>query len=770
MKGIWLKNTALLLAASMVFHPFGAVKAGATEKQTTLIQTTEIQAANTQTTRTQATDAWTTDTQTEDSQAAGTQAADSQTTDNLTSDSQTTDTQTADSQTSDSQTEDSLTRVNSGQIITDQATSNQETADVSATLLEEAKSLESLEEGKDYVPEQGFFYAKSLQEAESVASEYGGRLISFRNEVGVLDLGQNVRESLTQAADKEGISTPVYPDLYMELCDIPNDPYYTEDNPNFTGTVKQWQHHTIGTISANELSNGEGVTVAVLDTGVNTSQYDLSGNRIVAKSILGDDGEDTQGHGTHVTGIIAANWNNGEGGFGLAPKVNIESIKITDASSILTSNIIRGIKQAIADEVNVISMSLGGTSFSQATQLAVNEAANKGITIVAAAGNGVRKDNSNVGTDTPNYPAACNNVISVAAYDSAGSLATFSNYGSTVDIAAPGTNIWSTYITPSNSSGIKPSNSAKYEGSENHYYSQLSGTSQATPIVAGTIALMYAANPIFLEKQDMETTAAISDLLIDNTDGKTYANAYGSVAGGVDALKAVTAAKAYSDSHNYSLVDPNGFYGSYQTGYIGWNKSLKLKIGDKTGNVKDKAVKKAAKTATFESDNPTVISVSKKGKVKCLKNAHVNQSAIITATIGDEKLYYQLTVREATKKFSYCIFPEAFGGKYTFKSSYLMTVSKNTAMDLRDPYSLTSNRAFLLTYTSRDSAPTVAADSSYRYRISVSKKQLKMLNITSTQKNGDPAEVVFSQTGIYKFKYKTTDGSNKSFTLKVKVE
>lgn len=237
------------------------------------------------------------------------------------------------------------------------------------------------------------------------------------------------------------------------------------------------------------------VIVAVIDTGVDVSHPDLAGNIwINTRERDGTPGVDNDGngfvgdiygwdfandranalddnhHGTHVAGIIGARAN-GTGTVGVAPKVRIMPVKfLTATGSGTTYNAIRAIEYAVANGANVISNSWGGGGYSQLLNDAIQKAVQKGILVVAAAGNEATNMNQ-----TPGYPASYPNVISVASTDANDALSSFSNYGAdNVMIAAPGDRIYSTY--------------------PNGAYAFLSGTSMAAPQVSGALALALSLN------------------------------------------------------------------------------------------------------------------------------------------------------------------------------------------------------------------------------------------------------------------------------------
>ncbi len=219
-------------------------------------------------------------------------------------------------------------------------------------------------------------------------------------------------------------------------------------------------------------SRGKGVVVAVIDTGVSV-QPDLRGQLLTGTDLVngfGNGTADGDGHGTHVAGIIAAVANNGLGVAGIAPSARILPVRVLDDSGRgWTSDIAAGILYATNHGARVINMSLGSSYNDDSVFKAVSFAQQHNVVVVAAAGN--ERDDGNL----PSYPAAYPGVLAVAATDSADRTAYFSNTGSYVGIAAPGVTIASTYLRGE--------------------YWNMSGTSMASPFVAGAAALVRAAAP-----------------------------------------------------------------------------------------------------------------------------------------------------------------------------------------------------------------------------------------------------------------------------------
>ncbi len=270
------------------------------------------------------------------------------------------------------------------------------------------------------------------------------------------------------------------------------------------------------------LSKGGSGLVAVLDTGVQPDHPDLSGRVVAGYDFVNGDSNaaDDNGHGTWVAGIIAAKPNDGYGIAGISWSDRILPVKIMNSSGTgSTSALISGIRWAADRGATVINMSVGGFPYAQGVQDAVNYAWAKGSVLIGAAGNNNREEKF--------YPASLTNVVSVSATQRDDEFSHWSSWGPALDVSAPGSSVQTTNCT----AGSCPNRSW---GS--HTY--ISGTSFATPNVAGVVALIRARYPSYSPQQ-------VVDRLIGTTDDLGYAgwdNRYGR--GRVNAYRALGASVA----------------------------------------------------------------------------------------------------------------------------------------------------------------------------------------------------------------------------------
>ena len=222
-----------------------------------------------------------------------------------------------------------------------------------------------------------------------------------------------------------------------------------------------------------KVTQGEDVTVLVIDTGM-PQHSDIGSNAIEGENFIPEeDIYDYNGHQTHCVGIIAAQ-NNEEGFVGVAPRAKCICVKALNKNGSGSYNqIVDALKWAKTIKPDIISMSLGGKNPSAAMHKIIIELYEMNIPVVCAAGNS--------GASGVGFPAAFPETIAVGAFDKYGKIAYFSSRGPEVDWAAPGANIYSTYL--------------------NNSYAALSGTSMACPFMAAVVALMLSKH----KKQERET-------------------------------------------------------------------------------------------------------------------------------------------------------------------------------------------------------------------------------------------------------------------------
>jgi len=335
----------------------------------------------------------------------------------------------------------------------------------------------------------------------------------------------------------------------------PNYVYKLERTVNDTFIADQWHLNKIGAFNAWDTTMGSSeIKVAVLDTGIDLDHPDLAGQITAQADVVQNDGnaEDDNGHGTHVAGIIGAVADNMTGVAGIAPGVKLIAVDVfgyyvNPETSLVefgafTSDVIEGIEYAVTHGADVVNMSLGGSEYDSAFEEAVDAAVNAGVVIVAAAGN----ENEN----GAHYPSDFNSCISVVATDQNDLKADFSNYGIEKDIAAPGVSILSAFPND-----VDPEHPVDYI--------YMGGTSMASPVVAGVVALMLSQKPglsvddikdKLYSSADIVTDPAISGMGRVNTQNALAAvAAYSPVA--VTGVTLNKASHILSVGETYSLTE-----------------------------------------------------------------------------------------------------------------------------------------------------------------------------------------------------------------------
>ena len=360
----------------------------------------------------------------------------------------------------------------------------------------------------------------------------------------------------------------IEPNYEVSINDFPNDPSFNElwglNNTGQTGGVEDAD---IDAPEAWDIETGSDVVVGVIDTGIDYTHPDLDDNVWVNEGeipdngidddgngyvddyhgydFVNDDGDpfDDNGHGTHVSGTIAAEGDNGIGVTGVNWDAEVMGLKFLDSAGFGdTFDAIQAVEYATLMGADLTNNSWGGGGFSQALYDAIAAAGEQGKLFVAAAGN------SSSDTDVfPEYPGSydLDNIISVAATTDGDLLAGFSNYGATsVDLGAPGQDILST--TPNNS------------------YSSFNGTSMASPHVAGVVSLLLSQFPGLSPQEVKERIMGTSDP-IAALEGVTVSG------GRLNAFNALLAEEAGSiEGSKWNDLDQDGVKDEGESGLEGW--------------------------------------------------------------------------------------------------------------------------------------------------------------------------------------------------------
>jgi subtilisin family serine protease len=344
------------------------------------------------------------------------------------------------------------------------------------------------------------------QERMAAMAARGHSVVASLNQPGWAQVkvgaGQTMETALTAYRDDPNVEY-VQPNYLYHAAAMPNDSQYGQ----LWAFKNTGQTVTTGTFVPNAGTAGDdlniepawdrvtdcsSVVVALLDSGVNYAHEDLAASMWNGGSSFphhghdfvddDDDPMDANGHGTHLAGVIGAVGNNDMGTVGVCHKASIMAVRVLDAAgNVTTATVLRGISFAVTNGAKVVNMSfVGGGSFDPLFSDAITDAQIGAVVVVVVAGNETSDNDAAGGVQYP-----CNftqpNLVCVAALDQNYALASFSNWGaSSVDVGAPGTNILSTWAGA---------------GLNNASYNTLSGTSMASPGVAGLAAMLRAYNP-----------------------------------------------------------------------------------------------------------------------------------------------------------------------------------------------------------------------------------------------------------------------------------
>ncbi|GAB3619866.1 S8 family serine peptidase [Glutamicibacter endophyticus] len=376
---------------------------------------------------------------------------------------------------------------------------------------------------------------------------------------------------------------------------------------------------------------GDGTKVAVLDTGYDSGHPDLTDQVAAAKDFTGEGIEDRQGHGTHVASTIAGSGAADPTKAGMAPDSDLLIGKVLGAYGGQTSWIIEGMEWAVAQEADVVNMSLGSTEPTDCTDpmaLASEKlsAQSKTLFVVAAGNSGLR--------ETVSSPGCAEGVLTVGAVDAQGDPADFSSRGATLgehrvkpDLAAPGVNILG----------------AKVGGGDTDPYQSMSGTSMASPHVAGAAALLRQAHPDYTAQQ---LKSALASSVKDDAEGGVYTSGSGELW----AAGAITTHLMSDVSVELGAFDWPHDKSQRATEKITYTNTsneplkLKLKLEDLTGAdgkaVPGNLIKLGARQVTVPANGTATVEVTASGDAKTLRADAYGEigARIVATTVGDEQL------------------------------------------------------------------------------------------------------------------------------------
>ncbi|HEV3167469.1 MAG TPA: S8 family serine peptidase [Isosphaeraceae bacterium] len=355
----------------------------------------------------------------------------------------------------------------------------------------ESRSLLSIDPATSILV--GLATGASAASVQTELASLGGHIVeSFPNGPSVVTLSPGV--------NRAAVLNTLRSDPHFRYAEADGTLHAADTIPNDPRFAAQWglsngDNVDIDAPQAWDITTGSPSTiVAVLDSGIDVANPDFAG-RLWTNPVDGSHGwnfitntsniQDDDGHGTHVAGILAATGNNGIGVAGVNWQAQIMALKIIDGNGNgSTDAAVTAIYFAAQHGARVINASWDGPDYSQAMFDAISYAGSLGVVFVAAAGNETANNDL-----VPSYPASYHlpNLISVAAVDASGALADFSNFGTSVDLAAPGVGILSTV----------PGGFATF-----------SGTSMATPFVSGVVSLVLGVDPSLTSSQVVQQVLA----------------------------------------------------------------------------------------------------------------------------------------------------------------------------------------------------------------------------------------------------------------------
>ena len=366
-------------------------------------------------------------------------------------------------------------------------------------------------------------------EFSKIMKEHGGKAKKVgQSDLHIVNVPAHAEESIVaRLADHPHLKLAEL-DRKVSPSMTPNDPYYGSE----------WHLPKISAQNAWNTTQGSGVTIAILDSGINGAHPDLNGKMVSGWNFYDNNPNtsDVFGHGTLVAGTAAAITNNGTGVSSIAGQSKIMPIRITDTSGYgYASTIVQGLVWASDNGVRVANVSFGGAVGILSVQNAAQYMKDKGGLVIAAAGN--------TGTELTTIPTTT--MIPVSATDANDAIASWSSYGNFVAMSAPGVNIWTT----------------RREGN----YKTASGTSLSSPLTAGVVALMMSANTKLssLEIENLLFSSAV-DL---GASGRDPYYGYGRV-NAEAAVQSAVAAAIVQDTEAPSVAIVNPLEGATVNGLV----------------------------------------------------------------------------------------------------------------------------------------------------------------------------------------------------------
>nr|WP_246625190.1 S8 family serine peptidase [Fictibacillus nanhaiensis] len=452
------------------------------------------------------------------------------------------------------------------------------------------------------------------------------------------------------------------------------------------------------------------VVVAVIDGGVHINHPDLRGKMYNPYDVV--DGDTTfypDDHATHVSGIIAASFND-VGVSGIAPHVRIMPINVFSGASTTAEEVSTAIIYAADKGADVINLSLGSYYYSYVIENAINYARSKGLIVVAAAGN------DNISRKT--YPAGYKGVFGISATNSLDKPAYFSNYGSYVDFTAPGEDIYSTFAYGR--------------------YGYMSGTSMAAPVVTGTIALMLSKNPFLSES---EVNRILKKSTVDlNQAGWDESTGFGRI----DVSKAlVNTPLALSNitlsSNTFVMNGSNTVSAAFKT-YSG--TMITIFVKDKTGKIirtisKNKKSSGSQMKEIWNGKNDSGVYVSngtykivvkaEKGTNKLTRESTITVTNEVKPSIILEKTVTYFSPKVSTGflvKFSLNKYQKVSAKVYNKKGTVVQTILNHKGY---------SGGSHSLSWNGKDSKGKLVTDGDYRIKLDI---------IDSSNQKGDSKKIM----------------------------